>query len=148
MPLKDPAAQAASLDNDYGATKGPQAPGSLRLRIFIGDPLADGYEMPDTTLDDTDTAVPNGYAPVVVPNDGSTWQAANPIDGSKTSYPITLPDSTYAWPDTGTHWQLEDADTGVVWDCCEFAETDQLVVDDAGFTPRPVLTVFYNNLVI
>lgn len=144
MPLKSLTAQAASLDNDYGSTRGPNAPASLIFRIFVGDPMGDGVEMPATTdIDGVPTA--NGYAPVTVPNDDATWLPADVTDGSKATNPLTFPTSLAPYPEIGTHMQVEDAATGAVWDCVALAATDRVVVAAAGVAPRPIFTVFYND---
>lgn len=146
MPIKDVAAQVASLSNDYGATKGPNAPVNLDVEIWVGDPLEAGsYEMPATTdIDGVVTA--NGYASVTVPNDGTTWNAPDPVTGELLSNPITFPTSTAEWPDTGTHWLLRDTATGDAWDCAAFERTQRVNVNEAGVTPKPILSIFYNNL--
>lgn len=144
MPIKDLAAQSASLDNDYPGPSGGYVPATLDVEIWVGDPLGSGYEMPATTdVDGVDTA--NGYASVNVSNDATTWLDAD-VDGTKTSNPIAFPASTAAYPDTGTHWLLRDPATSAAWDCGAFTATDRVVVDAPGVTPNPVVSIFYNNL--
>lgn len=105
MTLLDPAAQSASLDNDYGATKGPNAPASLQVALFTDDPLLGGTEL----------AAVGGYARAVVPNDGTTWPAAASA-GSKSSAVISFGTSSAAWSDTASWFVLFDAATGTRWD--------------------------------
>jgi len=145
MPLMDTAAQNASLDNDYGATKGPNAPASFRLRLWVGDPTNGGEEL----------AASGGYAPAGgVTNDGANFPPA--ADGSKTAAPQSFGTSTGEWglykvvngvtelvPDVATHYSLEDEATGTAWDTGQLG--DEISVEAAGteVTVQPV--IFYNG---
>ena len=132
MTLLSTAAQNASLDNDYGATKGPNAPAAHQLALFNGDPLLGGTELTAT----------GGYARVTVTNNGTTWPAAS--SGEKTSAAITFPTSTAAWSDTATHWVLyDDADGTTAWDCGVLNE--ELAVVAASTVAQTTLTIFYNG---
>lgn len=148
------AAQCASLANDYGATHGPNSPASFTVGLLIPDPVNFGalIEMPTTTtLIDEDTGaestVANGYARATVANDGSTFPAPDPTTGELTSVPIEgFPAATAEYPDTATHWALYDATTGDMWDYAEFPQSERITIAEAGVTPRPVLSIFYNDL--
>lgn len=132
MTLLDPAAQSASLDNDYGATKGPNAPASLQVALFTDDPLLGGVEL----------AAVGGYARAVVPNDGTTWPAAASA-GSKSSAVISFGTSTDAWSDTASWFVLFDAATGTRWDDGELA--DEVAVLTSGTEVTTSLTVYYES---
>lgn len=142
MPIRDIAAMNANLDNAYGATKGPNSPASLQVALFMGDPMTDGVEVPATTDTEAGT-VANGYARVVIANDGTTWLPA--ADGEKvTVAPVAFPDVLAEWPDSVTHWALFDAADGVtMWDCAPLVE--ELEITSAGPSPTASLTVFYSN---
>lgn len=129
MPIKDVAAMNASLDNDYGASSGPNAPASHELALFNGDPLVGGVE-----LDGTDCP---GYARVLLAQAG--WPAAS---GGEKSRLVTLPATTGEWSTAATHWALV-ASGGVTWDCGEMPEP--LEVSGAGDGPQVLVTVFYDN---
>jgi hypothetical protein len=136
MPLMDTAAQNASLDNDYGATKGPNAPASLSLELWAGDPTNGGVQM---------DAV-GGYAPPTVTNDGTNFPPA--ADGAKTCAAISFGTSTGEWlaggnPDVATHFLLRDTATGTAWDTGQLG--DEISVEAAGteVTVQPV--IFYNG---
>lgn len=150
MPIRDVAAQAASLANDYGATHGPHAPSSFQLALFLGDPNEDGVEVSSTTTlvnddDGTETVVNNGYAPAVVANDGAHFPAPDPDTGVLTSAVIAFPVSTAEYPDTVTHWLLRETSTGIGWDSGQLPRDDELVVEDAGVTPRISLAIYYGT---
>ncbi len=141
MPIRDVAAMNASLDNDYGATRGPNAPASHELALYVGDPQVDpleggGYEIADDTCP--------GYARVSIPNNG-VWAPANEglktlIDGAE------FPPPTGEWADEPTHWGLV-APGGVVWDTGPFTEALQVTAaSDTGPLVQP--TVFYSDAVI
>lgn len=133
MTLLDPAAQSASLDNDYGATKGPNAPATLEVALFTGDPLLGGTEL----------AATGGYARVVVPNDGTTWPNAASA-GSKTSAQVSFGTSTDAWSDVAAWFVLFDHADGVTrWDDGELA--DEINVTAAGTTVAALITVYYES---
>lgn len=122
MPIRDVAAQNASLDNDYGATHGPASPDAHELALFAGDPMTDGVEITGA-----------GYAPAAVSND-SAWPAAD--NGSK-SRDVTFAAPTGEW-DEATHWLLRDPVTGAGWDCAPFDEPlDVTAASDTG----PLVTV-------
>lgn len=132
MPIRDTAAMNASLDNDYGATHGPNAPDSHDLALFDDDPSLDGLEL-------TDTDSP-GYARVAIPND-ATWAPA--ADGSKSLVvPAQMPDPTDAWVEA-THWGLFDGST--LWDYGPL--TEPLEVTAAGDGPLVSPVVFYDDSV-
>lgn len=129
--LIDTAAQNKSLDNDYGSTKGANAPAAHEVALFDGDPTQGGTEL---TSD-------GGYARVTLTNNGTNWPAAS--SGAKTSATVTFPTSTDAWSDTATWFVLYDhADSVTAWDAGLVAE---ISVDAAGETPRTTLTIYYSN---
>lgn len=141
MPIRSVAAQVASLKNDYGTSRGANAPASWELAIFTSDPMTGGTEMPTTT-----GGVANGYARVTVANTDANFPAPDPVTGELVATAIVMPTSLAAYPATGTHWQLFAVGTGDAWDCAAFAATDRVVVTGAGAAPRPVLSIFYNEL--
>lgn len=129
MPIKDIAAMNAFLDNNYGPTRGPNAPDNLECALFNGDPQDDGIE-----LDPTDNP---GYAPAAVDQD-TAWAGA--AAGATTAL-VQFDDPTDAWADEATHWLLRDPDTGVGWDCA--ALLDPLDITDAGDGPQIAVTILY-----
>lgn len=145
MPLLDIEARNASLDNDYGATHGPNAPASHELALYAGDPAEGGLELEATTeVEDADgiiTVMPNGYARVTLPNDATIWPPA--ADGLKESVLISFPVSTEAYSATATHWALIGAD-GAYWDAAELMTPAD--VTGPGQTPVLTLSVFYDEL--
>lgn len=141
MPIRDEAAMNASLNNDYGATKGPNAPASHQFALYVGDPQIDlvnggGYEINNVNCP--------GYARVTMLNDGTTWAPAS--GGLKqTVAGITLPAPTGEWVDEPTHWGLIAAGE-VVWDTGPFTEPMQITGSSTeGIVVRPV--VFYSDAV-
>lgn len=127
-------AQNASLANDYGPTKGPNAPASLQVALFDGDPLTGGVEL----------APDGGYVRVTVPNDGSTWPTA-PDGGAVTSVALSWGPSTDAWSAVATHFVLfDDADGATAWDSGLLADGG-VSVDSAGVTSAAACTVYYNQ---
>lgn len=145
----DVAAQSASLANDYGATRGINAPTSFELALFIGDPTGDGVEVDDeTTLVDEDTGVEtvvaNGYARITVANDGTNFPPAD-AEGVLTTPVLTFPVSLEEYPDAVTHWQLYAAGD-VAWDSGALPRDQRITIDAAGVTPRLTLSIFYNPL--
>lgn len=129
MPIRDQAAQELSLDNDYGPTRGPNAPDNLIVHLFGGDPDGDGVEVTG-----------GGYAPATMSNDD--WALA--ADGIKSTDPSPIfPAPTGEWDITATHWALEDADTGLWWDSAPLSTP--LDVTGAGGSFAVKLSVFYDN---
>ena len=136
MALLDAAAQNASLDNDYGGSKGPHAPNAFTLELWAGDPANGGVQMDNA----------GGYAPVTVTNNGTNFPPADA--DAKTCAAQTFPSSTGEWtaggnPDVATHWLLRDTATGAAWDYAELV--DEISVEAAGteVTVQPV--IFYNG---
>lgn len=130
MPIRDVAAQNASLDNDYGTTRGPNAAASHDVALFIGDPMNDGVEVTGS-----------GYGRVTVPATG--WALAD--DGFKTlTVPVEFPPPSGAYPDSVTHWALWAG--SVMWDCGPLTEPlDVTGASPSG--PHVSVTVFYNDAV-
>lgn len=132
MPIRDLAARNASLNNDYGATRGPNAPDAHSLALFSGDPMIDAGDGGGVEISG------GGYARVTI--DQSEWLPA--ADGLKTlAAPKTFPATTGEWPDTVTHWALYDGST--MWDCGPLAE--EVDVTGAGAGPVVNVTVFYDD---
>jgi hypothetical protein len=132
MALLDEAAQNASLDNDYGASRGPNAPAAHQVALFDGDPLLGGLELTSA----------GGYARVTVTNNGTNWPAA--ASGAKTSAAVTFPTSSGAWSSTATHWVLyDDADGTTAWDSAPL--DDEIDINEAGDTASTTLTVYYDG---
>lgn len=134
MPIRDMAARNASLNNDYGVNRGPNAPASHQLALFYGDPMflpedGGGVEV-----------VGNGYArQTVLPAD---WLDAD--QGRKTlAASKQFPNTTAEWPDTVTHWALFAADGVTMWDCGPLAEPFDVTGAAAG--PIVSVTVFYDS---
>lgn len=143
MPIRDTAAQNKSLDNDYGATHGPNAPTNFEVALFIGDPMLDGIEVTPTSETEAGT-VANGYLRADLANDAS-WAAA--VDGLKTTAAsVQFPTTLAEYPGTVTHFALIDAaDSTTMWDCAPLVEP--LDVTSAGAGPAVSLTVFYDDAV-
>lgn len=146
----DLTAQCASLANDFGATKGPNAAVSFWVELWVGSPDAGGHQMPSTTTvvdDDTDveSTVPNGYARAVLANNGTNFPAADPTTGVLETPPVEgFPTSTAEYPDSATHWVLRDTATDAIWQWAAFPADAQITISDAGVRPRPSLSIFYN----
>lgn len=133
MPIRDTAAMDASLDNDYGLTRGPNAASSHSLAFFRGDPMTeDGVEL--------DAGDCPGYARITVT--AAQWLAS--ADGFKSTVLLTFPSTTGAWADFPTHAAMLDGDT--MWDCVPLLEP--LAVTSAGPGPRLTFTVFYDDNVL
>lgn len=145
----DVAAQNASLDNDYGSTKGPNAAAAHEVALFIGHPDNGGVEVSDLTeVDDGlggTTFEANGYGRPVITNDAS-WLPAS--EGVKLSaVPLQWPDVT---SDEGyggqlpTHFVLIDAaDHTTKWDIVPLVNPED--VTEAGPGPAIRLAVFYGD---
>lgn len=100
--IRDIGPRNASLANDYGATKGPNAAASHQFAVFEGDPSVDGVELTG-----------GGYARVTLPNDGTVWPA--PVGGQLT-ITVDLP-LTGEPTGIGDHFALFDAADGTsCWD--------------------------------
>lgn len=133
MPIRDVEAMNASLDNDYGTTRGPNSPTSHYLALFMGDPLTDGVEVPALN----DELLPTGYARVEITP--SMWEPA--ADGEKqlTDF-VAFPATLNEWPAAVTHFALFSP-TGVMWDCSILEE--ELVVTGPGDSPTVLVKIFH-----
>lgn len=122
--LVDELARNASLDNDYGTTRGPNAADSHEVALLD----TDGLEVDSTTAP--------GYArATVVPAD---WPPAE--EGQKTVV-VTFAAPTDEWtPVAG--WQLIDPATGAVWDDGDLVDL-LLVTSASDDGPTVVVTVAY-----
>lgn len=131
MPLLSVDARNASLDGDYGTTRGPHAADSHELALvtvdpsIVADPLANevtggGYERP-----------------LVAPTD---WTAA--VGGAKaTTLPVQFADATDTWSGEAKWWVLVDADDHTTcWDSGALNVPLNVV---AGPGPAVQITVFY-----
>ena len=136
MPIRDQAAMERSLDNDYGSTRGPNAPDSFEVMLLDSF----GVEIDDVSLDeDGITEIPNGYARATHDNDD--WLPA--AEGVKVSGTVTFPAPTAEW-ETAVYRALIDPLTNQRWDYAPLA--DPLDVSGAGSgTPTLVMTVFYDD---
>lgn len=128
MPIRDQAAQERSLDNDYGPTRGPNAPDAHEVALFMGDPDLGGLEVAG-----------GGYARAAL--DSDDWLLA--ADGAKVSPTVTFPDTTDEWPGTVTHAALYDPVEGLWWDSVPLEEP--LDVTGPGDSPQVVLSIFYDT---
>lgn len=121
--LVDETARNASLDNDYGPTRGPNAADSHEVVLLD----ADGFELEDATSP--------GYARVTVESDD--WPAAE--DGQKTLV-VDFPAPTGEWV-SAVAWQLVAAGD-VVWDQGQLLDVLYVTTaSDAG--PSVAVTIAY-----
>jgi hypothetical protein len=149
VPIRDTAAAALSLRNDYGASHGPHSPASFQVCLFIGDPSLDGVEVSATTTlinedDGSESQVPNGYARATIANDGASFPQPDTDTGVLTTATVTFPTSTDEYPDTVTHWLLLDS-AGNGWDSGSLPRDEQIAVEEAGVTPALSLAIFYST---
>lgn len=134
MPLLSPEAMNASLDGDYGTTRGPHAADSHDMALFFDDPsLADDPE-------DVECAG-GGYARVTV--DPADWAVA--AAGAKsTTDPVQFPTTTDEWDNAALYFGLK-GDDGFWWDFGPLAAP--LEVTGVGDGPFVTPTVFYDDAV-
>lgn len=138
MSLLDVAAQNASLDNDYGATKGANAPAAHQVAIFTDHPDLGGVELDSF----------GGYARVMWTNNGTNWPAAS--GGQKVSADVVFATSSDEWQAggvsaTGTYWVLFDnADGTTRWDCGRIS--DEVSVSATGAVVTLRLTIYYGGV--
>ncbi len=128
MSILDQTARERSLNNDYGATRGPNAPATLEASLWVGHP----------DDDDGEEVIGGGYARVTFSNDN--WLAA--ADGVKVSLPITFPAATGEYPDTVTYVLLTDPSDDSRWDCVPLDEP--LDVTGPGDGPVVTIRIYYN----
>lgn len=128
------AAMNSSLDNDYGATHGPNSPSTWQLALFVGNPEILEAEGGGVELNSTDDP---GYARTTVSH--TDFPAA--VDGIKT-FTVIFPNSTGEWEHSPTHWALI-ASGESIWDT---GELDQ-EYDITGAGPGPVIqgNIYYGN---
>ncbi len=129
MPIRDQAAQEASLNNDYGATHGAHAPAAFEVALFDADPTLGGVEL-----------VGNGYARGAITNGAAFPPAADGV--KRSAAPVAFPTATGAW-ETARYWALFDPVAGVWWDYAPLVEP--LDVTAAGPGPTVALAIFYTN---
>lgn len=131
MPLLSVDAMNASLDGDYGTTRGPHAADQHELALYDGDPALSGVELTG-----------GGYArPTVDPAD---W--ADAVGGAKsTNAPVQFADASGAWASQARYWVLFDAaDHVTAWD---YAALNEPLNVSPGPGPAVQLTVFYADTV-
>lgn len=131
------AAQNATLDNDYGTTRGPHTPAVLEVALSGSRELAD--EISTTTEVDDGLGgtefVANGYARGTHSSDD--WLPA--ADAAKTtSVPVSFGTPTEAWG-TLRYALLLEPGTDAVWDVVKLNETE--VTTGAGTPVTALLTV-------
>lgn len=124
MAIIDVEAMNASLANDYGPTRGPNAAASHLLALFDAHPWQGGVEIGGT-----------GYTRAVILPAG--W--STPADGSMTATG-TFGTPTGDW-DEASHWVLIDPATDVMWDAD--ALDVPLVVTAGGTAPQVIVTVYH-----
>lgn len=137
MPIRDVEAMNASLDNDYGATHGPNAPAGYDLALFSGDPMIPAIEGGGVEADPTGYP---GYARVPVAH--SAFPAA--ADGMK-AVSVLGPTPTGEWADEITHWGLFWTGTNILADNGPF--TEALDITSAGAPPAINFAVYYDDSV-
>jgi hypothetical protein len=99
-----PAARLKSLSNDYGTTRGANAPDNWLAHIYDGNPSVDGVELDDASCP--------GYVAIEIPNDDFAA-----TDDNQMEVTVSVPDAEGAWTKTGRFVVLEDADNlGEFWD--------------------------------
>lgn len=138
----DTAAQAASLDNDYGANHGAGSPTTFNLELWAGDPGNGGVQMDSV----------GGYAPAPMANNGTNFPATDTSTGTKTCAVQTFATPTAAWTAGGVaadadYWLLRDPATGHAWDYAAIEAGSEISVSAAGGaapTVQPV--IFYGGL--
>jgi hypothetical protein len=133
--IRDTAAANKSLDNDYGASKGANAPASHTLHLFAGDPAipaADGGGVELTSA--------GGYSAPTITNNGTSWQPA--ANGQKNGVNVTFPASTGAWSAVATHWALLGSD-GLWWDTGVLGSAINITA--AGVTKTVAPRIFYGT---
>lgn len=121
----------AALDACYGTDRGASWPSSLRVRLYIGDPLDSGVEV-----------AAGGYVAVTYANTTTNWPAASGRQ-KENGTAIVWPTSTGDWGGVVTHWALTDP-AGVVCDTGRLSE--ELDINSADITPRlpaGALTITY-----
>lgn len=139
MPIRDTAAMNASLDNDYGDDRGPNAAAYHLLALFAGDPMLDVVDGGGEELTSVDNP---GYARVTI--DPSDWLPA--ANGRKDlTGPAEFPATTGEWAESPSHWALFAPDGTTCWDCGPL--TEPLDVTGAGSGPLVSVSVFYDDAV-
>lgn len=103
----DPAAQDDFLDNNFGATRGPNAPASFLVHLSAGDPSIPADQGGGVEFD-----TGNGYAAVGLDNDASWPGSANGVTAAAS---VSFGPSTDAWTAGGvaalaSHWFLTSLD--------------------------------------
>lgn len=126
MPILDDAAANASLANDFGPTRGANAPDSHEVELWDGDP----------TIDGSAELSGNGYAPATVLPAAWSTPAGRAISALATFGTPSGP-----W-DESTHYVLR-GDDGNLWDFGAWAES--LQVTEAGDPPTAAVEVFYRD---
>lgn len=122
----DVTAANASIDNDYGVTRGPNA-ADVHVVALVDE---DGAEL--------DAVTSPGYERAFVfPED---WP---PAAGGQKSVLVTFPSPTGEWiPVAG--WRLLDADTGAEWDAGDLFDLLEVTTESTDGAQLSV-TVFYET---
>lgn len=126
MAIIDVEAMNASLANDYGPTRGPQAADSHEIALYDAHPWQGGVEIEGDGYTRA-TILPADWS---VPEDGAT--SADGLFGA--------PTGPGDW-DQATHWVAVDPATDVRWDADALSEP--LVVTAGGTAPQITVTVYH-----
>lgn len=124
-----PAARLKSLSNDYGPTRGPNAPDNWLAHLYDDNPAVDGVEL--------DTGTCPGYAAIAFANGDFAATDDNQVQAT-----VTVGDATGAWTKSARWVVLEDADNpGEFWD---YVPINELLATAAGPFDGPLeITVNY-----
>lgn len=137
MPIRDIVAMNRSLDNDYGTTRGPNAPAGHLLALFVSDPM---LSVENGGNIECSAASHPGYARVSVAPEN--WLPA--ANGRKDlAAPKQFPATTGEWDPEPEYWALYDSAGAVMWDCGPLS--DPLQVTGAGSGPLVSVSVFYDD---
>jgi hypothetical protein len=136
VPIHDVDAQDKSLDDDYGASHGSNAPASHDLVLFFSNPML----VSDPTTVELDSTDCPGYGRATITND-ATWAAASGGQKALAAGSVALPAPTAAWATSATYYGLLGSD-GKWWDCGPLLAP--LVITSAGPAPTVAPVIFYN----
>jgi hypothetical protein len=122
-----PSARAKSLANDFGPTRGPNAPDGFYIILLDDNPEFDGVEL--------DTGTCPGYARTAVDNDDFVVDDV----GMKVVAALAAPSG--AWTKIARYAALLNAaDTSEMWD---YAAIDPIRVREAGPFESPLSFIVY-----
>lgn len=98
MSLGSTYAEDLSLDACYGSGKASGWPGTVYVRLYVGNPMSGGSELTGA----------GGYAAIAVTNNSTNWPNAS--GGAKVNgVTFTFPTSTAAWSGNPTYFWLTDS---------------------------------------